>query len=403
MKTKFYFLITFVFFALAVSAQKYNVMLVEDWLDNSWTNSLRTTNTYDSNGKLLKMTSQVWNSETGVWDNSIIISHTLNSDGTIKETLTQAWSKDDGTWSELLAIFTYSDSKKILTETTQISMGDLKVDYMKMIYTYNDKDSLATLITQNMDFQTLQLVNSSQVTYSYNPDGTEHQNVVQTWNVAQWANLSRSTNTYNDSKQVTSSLDEKWENEAWVNVSRNTITYLTNGTVQGELEETWVDNAWVNSSRFSYTFNANLKIIKTLDELWGDNAWVNDSQSMWSYTTNGEIEQIVSQDWKTDLAQWENTSRITYDYNSTGIDPEKLARKGSVVYPNPFKDQITIQSSTLDDHAIQVFNAAGQLIQSIKTNKSVTHLNLGALEKGVYFMKIKTAKNEQTVKLLKAR
>ena len=373
MKTKFYFLITLVFLTFAVSAQKYKVMLVQSWVNNSWSDTMRTTSTYDSNGHLIKLITEEWDPATNTWGNAIMISYTLNSDNTIKETLTQVWDKTNNTWQDIVTTFTYSASKKKLTATNRINFSGIDVDYSKTTYTYNDKDSLATQLDQTFNQQTLQLANSSQTTFAYNSDGALNQHVTQTWTTDQWVNSVRETNTYNASKKATSSLGEKWVNNAWENDSRYTFTYSAAGSITESLTESWLNNAWANTSLVKYTYNATNK-----------------------------IEQIVTQNWNTALAQWDNESRISYDL-STAIDPVQLVGKGSVVYPNPFEDQITIESSSPDEHGIQVFNAVGQLIQSIKTNKSVTNLNLGGMEKGVYFMKIKTAKNEQTIKLLKAR
>ena len=376
MKTKFYFLTIFVFLALAVSAQKYNVLLIEDWTNNSWVNSLKTSNTYDSNGNLIKLTTQEWNAQTNSWDNSAITSNTLNSDGTIKETFTQAWVADSSAWKNASkTIFMYSASKKKLAQTTQLWFGNAWKDFAKNVYTYNNNDLLTTEVSQTMNFLTMELKNTLQNTYTYNSDGTENQQMIQTWNeLNQWVNSKRTTNTFNASKHVTSSLGEKWENNAWINDSRSTFTYNANGSIIESMEESWLVNAWINTSK-----------------------------EMFSYNTNGALEQFVSQAWNTTIVQWENKLRITYDFNSTGIDPIKLTGKASVVFPNPFEDHLTIESGSLDEHRIQVFNDMGQMINEFKTHESVTNLNLGGLKKGVYFMKIKSSQNEQTVKLLKAR
>lgn len=367
MKAKFYLLTTFVFLALAVSAQKYNVMLVAGWINNSWADTLKTTNSYDSNGNLIKLTTQTWNSGTSGWDNAIIISHTINDDGTIKETLTQFWENEE--WMDALKIiYTYNPSKEILTQTSQLGMEGDWMDLSISNYTYNDNDLPITMVTSVFG------ILSEQITYTYNPDDTEHQQIYQNWSGGQWQNLQRTTHTYNDSKQLTESLDEKWVNDDWVNDTRSTIAYNESGSITESTEEIWMVNTWVNASK-----------------------------EMYSYNLNGEIEQIVFQDWNTDPAQWKNTSRITYDYNSTGIDPVKLAGKKSIVFPNPFEDQITIESGSLSEHGIQVYNSAGQLINTFKTKDSVTKLNLRGLNKGVYFMKITSGNNEQTIKLLKAR
>lgn len=366
MKTKFYVLITFVFLAFAVSAQKFNVMYHGYWTNNAWVDTLKTTAAYDSNGHLTTLTSQTWNPTTIAWENSAIIAYTLNSDGTIKEMLIQAWMKDNSTWMDISkTIFTYSVSKKILSQTTQIG----GFDFVKINYTYDTNDLLTTELTQALfPIPT----NSEQTTFTYNADGSENQQVVQTW-AGQWVNSVRSTNTYNPPKKLASTLKEMWQNEAWANSSRTTLTYNAKDSISESLEEIWVNNAWVNSLKDTYSYNA-----------------------------NGNLIMMVSQEWNSGTSGWDNKSRITYDY-TTGVVPVELLGNRSKVYPNPFEDQITIESGLLDEHSIRLFNAVGQLIQSIKTNESVTNLNLGGLDKGVYFMKIKTAKNEQTIQLLKAR
>ena len=376
MKTKFYLLTFFVFFALAVSAQKYNGTLTEVWTNNAWTNSFRSTYTHDSNGNVLNITSDSWNAGTNSWDNLSISTNTLNSDGTIKETLTQAWDAASSSWMNASnTIFTYNATKKKLTETSQIWLGVAWQDYSTTTYTYNGNDLLITEVNQISNFLTPGLVNSSQTTYTYNSDGTLNQSVDQTWNALnQWVNSTRNTNTYNASKQLTSSLGENWLVDAWSNDSRSTFTYNAAGSISESLEEKWLNNAWVNTS-----------------------------QNMFSYNTNNDILQIVTQDWNTTLAQWDNKIRTTLNYNSTGIDPVKLAGTSTIVYPNPFEDQLTIQSVSLDEHLIQVFNAAGQIINEFNTNQTATILNLSWLKKGVYFMKIKSSQNEQTIKLVKAR
>lgn len=376
MKTKLYLLTALIFLTLFVSAQKYNYMIMEDWKDNAWTKASKTTNTYDSNGNLIKLTMEEWNTVTNLWNKYIIITYTLNSDATIKETLTQMWDKDANDWSNTSkAINTYDGSKKKLTETTQMWMGDSWLEYRKETNTYDTNGNLIKIIAQSLDFMTQQLKNSSQHTYTYNSDGTENQNVAQTWNALnQWENTSRMTNTYNASKQIITMLSERWLSGAWQNVSKITLTYNTNGLVKETLSESWQTDKWVNS------FN-----------------------DISSYSPQGELEVDLSQGWNANLVQWENQMRTTYYYNTTGFQPVEFTGNGSKVFPNPFEDQLTIECGSLNENDIQVFNSTGQLVKSLKSTSSVTRVNLGSLNKGVYIMKIKSLQNEQTIRLLKVK
>ena len=378
MKTKFYLLTSFVFIAMALSAQRYEVMNVDEWNPetNVWTNSLRTTNTFDENGNLTEATTEEWNPETGVWSDVLIISNTYNSDGTISESLTQAVdSVMNGMVDAFKTLYTYSQTQKVLTETLQMGFEDTWIDFIKVTNTYNESDQLTMKVTQILNLLTLELINADQTTYSYNADGTENQNVVQTWNEATsaWENSERNTHTYNESQLLTLTLSETWVNDAWVNDSRSTFTYNDAESIAESVEQNWVDENWVNASKEMFTYNE-----------------------------MADIEQVLSQEWNSVLAAWVNELRISYVYDYTGIDPLNALGIASV-FPNPFEDQVTIESGSLNELTIYISNTAGQLMKSLKTNGTVTNLDLGKLQKGVYFMKIKSAQNEQTIKLLKAR
>ncbi len=59
-------------------------------------------------------------------------------------------------------------------------------------------------------------------------------------------------------------------------------------------------------------------------------------------------------------------------------------------YPNPFKDVLFIEGKSV--LSVSILNSSGQLIQQMKVNKKITKINLSHLSKGVYFVKIVSAK-----------
>ncbi|MBC8004837.1 MAG: hypothetical protein H7X84_05140, partial [Verrucomicrobia bacterium] len=81
MKTKLYLFTTLMFLTLVIWAQdepKFHEMFIQEWIDNNWEDTLKTTNTYDTSGNLIKSTSEVKNQETDVWENAIVMDYTLN-------------------------------------------------------------------------------------------------------------------------------------------------------------------------------------------------------------------------------------------------------------------------------------------------------------------------------------
>ena len=58
------------------------------------------------------------------------------------------------------------------------------------------------------------------------------------------------------------------------------------------------------------------------------------------------------------------------------------------IYPDPASDNITIEGT--QNAVVEILNLQGQLIKSFVTNDIHTTLNISALEKGMYFIEVKT-------------
>ena len=75
---------------------------------------------------------------------------------------------------------------------------------------------------------------------------------------------------------------------------------------------------------------------------------------------------------------------------------EFYSQNKAIVYPNPAKQEINI-SSTQKIEKISVYNSLGQFLFDSKTTK----INIDKLEKGLYFLKIKTPSSETVEKFIK--
>ena len=87
--------------------------------------------------------------------------------------------------------------------------------------------------------------------------------------------------------------------------------------------------------------------------------------------------------------------------DNSGINP--VADQSLVIFPNPFKDQITIQSGIMKDQHIEIINSSGQVVKSLKTQGKVQRMDLGELENGMYLIRMKSTDFNQSVKVLKVR
>jgi len=95
----------------------------------------------------------------------------------------------------------------------------------------------------------------------------------------------------------------------------------------------------------------------------------------------------------TDMNGKTSYSQIAKDYLESDI------QQGVTIYPNPVKDILQISSVSLTGIVtLQLLNVSGQVLQSYHTVLSGTqNFSLGALPKGVYFIKI-TASNSTVIR-----
>lgn len=80
---------------------------------------------------------------------------------------------------------------------------------------------------------------------------------------------------------------------------------------------------------------------------------------------------------------------------------ETLANPLFKVYPNPAQSREVIFIEGIDDSAIQLCSQTGKILGDWKVNRQdLLTLNLPELTSGLYFLTVKSSKNNQTIKLL---
>jgi len=377
MKSIIYIFLFCLCFSFNLSSQNYTTLIMEDWKNGVWVNTMRLANTFDSNGRILKFTGDEWNSSTSVWDKNSISTNTLNTNGTINYTIMQSWDVDLKVWKDASkTIYTYDAAKNVLTLKSQIKLDTDWMDFSMTTNTYNTNGQLTKSVDQQMNILTMQMVNSYQDTYTYNADGTENQDISQRWNTATsaWENATRYTNTYDGSKRLTSMLMEKYENSAWINDMKTTNTYNADGTVKESLEQDW-----------------NVTLSK-----W-DDAW----KDFYTYNTDATMKQTLTMEWSTTGNNWVNQSRMTYSYGATSVQPEMKETAQLQVFPNPFTDVVSIQNKSLEGTSIRLYNINGQLVRTFEKGEPLSEINLSGLRNGIYLLKVNSAELRQVVKLVK--
>jgi len=110
----------------------------------------------------------------------------------------------------------------------------------------------------------------------------------------------------------------------------------------------------------------------------------------------------------------ENNSYWLYAVDNYGIfsEPKTVSidspsrvientNKGLSIYPNPTKDLLTIETGIVGKHIIEITSLNGQLINSIEMVGSSHQLDLSSLQKGAYFITIRSKDFVTTEKIIK--
>lgn len=79
---------------------------------------------------------------------------------------------------------------------------------------------------------------------------------------------------------------------------------------------------------------------------------------------------------------------------------DALSSKGTVLYPNPVKDVVTIKSAN-SFATVKVFDAAGKVVTSKSVDTATNSVNLSELPKGVYYMELQNKSGKENVKFIK--
>ena len=99
---------------------------------------------------------------------------------------------------------------------------------------------------------------------------------------------------------------------------------------------------------------------------------------------------------------WEDLGGGMYDvinandvFAQAGVD--EITQDIINVYPNPATDMISIETTTVLEQDIKVYNAMGTLVATVEPNANLTTLDISNLENGIYFVEVIDNNNTRSV------
>lgn len=91
-----------------------------------------------------------------------------------------------------------------------------------------------------------------------------------------------------------------------------------------------------------------------------------------------------------------NPCEIYFEESARLAAPQKNLKEGEIsVYPNPFKEQVTVQLPHEMNALISIYDITGRLIQSLQVNKQQQiSIPTYTLKQGVYFIEVHQDSNQ---------
>ena len=361
----------------------FRTAIAQRWhpVNNVWINTLRHQNQYVGTNIVPQTTViDVWNETTNIWKSNSIVnynflnnvfqnqviqtanaagvytaankeSHQYGANNQLKQVLTEGWSTTSSTW-----LNAYRDTNVYRNNKIALIYKDL---WSAPFFTFyqDNRDSLI-----------------------YDINGQLAVNYQQAWTGDRFGTAQRNVYTYNDATGKLIELRREFVKDITVNsydtIFRWTYTYNAQGNLAVLLRQQWSigGKIWQNHSRVTNTYNANGKLIQELVEVPSSGLWV-------------------------------NSTRTLYD-EATKIQ-DALPNDAVILFPNPTwgNSQLMWDSLNVKVIDVQVFNAVGQLLETIKnpTNIGTMSLNAQNLTQGIYVLKIETSKGVLIKKWLKLR
>jgi len=367
-------------FALAVicsgtlSAQQYETITVEMYLENAWENSSKTSFTYDGNGTRESLVMFTWDSSSGVWTDNLQVLNTNNSNGTVDNSIGQMWS--GGSWSDYSkTTYSYTTSNLTETKTTQIYESGTWLNDSKHTFTYDSNDNNTVVLSKQWNMMSSSWDNSRQTNLTYNSDDLVTEELSKNWNdsTSTWDNGLRISKIYTTSGFMLESVSEKWLSGAWVNFRKIIMTYAMDDTALSSQSLDWdtTTSTWVVSSESSYTNNV-----------------------------DGLTEYIIRKVWDSTEQALIDFSKTSYSYtNPIGLD--EILNPVVTIYPNPTSDVVFVDLKDAGSANLMISDMEGKVIYNQGADNFHSSIDIKDLPVGIYNLNITQNGKVYTKQLVK--
>ncbi len=143
-----------------------------------------------------------------------------------------------------------------LDSITQVNFPDDPSESYQNIYTYYPDNSLYQQLYQTYDTISSAFINSTRITYTYNPSKTKSSLTKEKWNGTTWQPQGLGSYTYDAEGRTTTYIDQVWDpvQQVYINSSETVYGYDESGRNIHFLSAYWDEDSGTWQPSFGYDF-----------------------------------------------------------------------------------------------------------------------------------------------------
>lgn len=236
-------------------------------------------------------------------------------------------------YTQMKQEYTHDSNGNVLTRTLHYWTGTSLDPYLKYLYSFDPNGRITEKIEQSYNTGTSSFENSQREVYTYanSSDPLPSQVQLDTWDTgsASWQFNQRAMVTYNANGHFLTLVLENYDssNNIWINYKQWTRTYDSNGRITQQLEEEWNGTAWVNNNRYdnTYTSSSGVDRIEHISQWWDqpNTQWVNSGKQIFEVdSSTGEmlVQEYYYWDSFNTPNAWKGSQKKVYNYNANIIE-----------------------------------------------------------------------------------
>ena len=286
------------------------------------------------------------------------------------------------------------------------------LDYKKS-YTYDANGNLTLYIAYNWDTDSQSFVPSYKQEYTYDANGNRTLTLGYGWQTVSqsFLLLNKYEYTYDANGNRTLNIAYNWDtdSQSFVPLYKYEYTYDANGNRTLYIDYNWDTDSqsFVADWKFEYAYDANnFKTNETTYYWYPEFGFYKPSFktdiSIQSETDTNLVREGITSEYDTNFNTWnelegEESKSYWYYTKESSLSTDIVELNSFTIYPNPTNNTLFISGSE-SPLTISIYNMLGKEVLSINNTDNI---NVQALPKGVYAIRISDGVNQTNKKFIK--